>query len=207
MNGILLVVMGGILGCGKSLEPMSSHNLPPNLQLHVVPRSTKSQKPHYDTKKKEGQLDLLVEYHEVGERSSFSLASAKSSYLYTYYDQSHLDYPFDNEEARIFLKIPGEKIVDSERKVEVGRYLPALNFGALPLSDSGLLPAQYWESHARWITPILCEGAYESVCRVEVKIKKQQSVFTPDQKISVFLCLGEESKPVYEATSTQKEKS
>lgn len=203
MNKILILWLC-LSACGKTSDSTNSKKGLPNLQLHVVPQSTTTQKPHYDAKKREGKLELLVEYHKTGDRGSVALSAATPSYLYTEYDQSRLDYPFDNEQAHIYLKMPKKSKWEPEERVEVGQYEPALNFGVLPVSDSGLLPPEYWQSHGRWITPALCTGDYESICHLEVKIKKSRSTFTPDQKISVFLYVRQSQKPVYEATSKKE---
>ncbi len=203
MNAFLILYLS-LSACGKMSASTDTRKAPPPLQLHVVPQSTASQKPHYDAKKREGRLDLLVEYHKTGDRGSISLSTVTLAYLYTEYDQSQLDYPFDNERAHIYLKIPKKSKGEPEERIEVGQYEPALNFGILPPSTSGLLPSEYWQSHGRWITPTLCTGDYESVCHLEVKIKKSRSTFTPGQKISVFLYVGQSQKPVYEATSKKE---
>jgi hypothetical protein len=197
-------ILLSVMGCGKSNFSSSPRKNPKNLELHVIPQTTPSQKPHYDTEKKEGVLELLIEYPMVGEAGSLSLTNLRSAYLYTQYDQSQLDYPFDNAEALIYLNVHEEKKGGLLQRIEVGRYLPALDYGVLSHSATGVLPLEYWNSHRRWITPRLCEGEYATVCHIEVKIKKSRSVFTPNQQISVFLYLGEEKKPAYEATSKKE---
>ena len=203
MNAFLILYLC-LSACSKTSDSTDVKKAMPHLQLHVVPQPTASQTPHYDAKKQEGRLGLLVEYHKTGDRGSISLSTETLAYLYTEYDQSHLDYPFDNERAHIYLKIPKKSKGDPEERIEVGQYEPALNFGILPSSTSGLLPSEYWQSHGRWITPALCTGYYESICHLEVKIKKSQSTFSSGQKISIFLYVGQSQKPVYAATSKKE---
>ena len=200
----LLGLLFSLVGCGKSETSISTHKHAIKLQLHVVPKEGPAQRPQYDKEKKEGQLYFLLEYQNAGKRSGILLTHVQTAYLYTEYDQSKLEYPFDNQEAYIFLKIPAAKKAGKPQRIKVGRYLPALDFGVLSYPDSGLLPVEYWNSHGRWMSPILCEGASASICRIEVKIQKKRSVFTPDQQVSVLLYLGQEEKPAYRATSKKE---
>jgi hypothetical protein len=117
------------------------------------------QRPLYDETAKEGLLTFSLsttwvddtgDHKGAGYRTTYC---SRSSYLFTQVNQRNLssDKEFDNDEAKIFLK-------HGEKTVEVGRYFrPAADFNSS-------------ERLNLWTHPMLCEGEYAKVCRLEVNV-------------------------------------
>ncbi|MBF0440830.1 MAG: hypothetical protein HQK54_02900 [Oligoflexales bacterium] len=136
------------------------------------------QRPFYDEAAKEGLLTFSLTTQWIDDSGNLKGAGyrttycSRSSYLFTQVNQRNLslDKGFDNDEAKIFLKHGGNV-------VEVGRYIkPATHL-------------DYSDRFNLWIHPILCEGDYAKVCRLEVNVTGEGIRLGKDLQATIKLYL------------------
>jgi hypothetical protein len=166
------------------------------VRVNLSTIQTEAQIPHYDEQKQEGLLgfNLHFDYPKDGvEREPFGglklFNCERESYLFTKADQRRIGVSYDNGGTKIFLKHAG-------KEYEIGAYQEA-EFN----EDSQ-------EQLERFTHPILCEGPYASLCRVEMVTQDLQGkeanwpYFKPEVHLNLLLSGGVKvqaitAKPVF----------
>lgn len=162
--------------------------------IELVTAQHEDQKPRYDPSAQEGLLTFTIlsnwiddqkEERGIGYRTTYC---SKWSYLFTKVNQRQTEEEgFDNHEAKIFLK-------NHQEIIEVGRYQKPSS----SMNDG--------EKFKLWISPVLCEGEYASVCRIETSLMGDGERLGENLQLSVQLLLkndkGEEKIGLTSVTPT-----
>lgn len=142
--------------------------------LNLGPVLTADQSSHFDELKREGILRFSIDYWDTylpsqgGSRNLWTCRD--TSYLFTRVNDNHYRWPDYDHEAAIYYKNRGVEI-------KVGRYLPPRDQS----TDS--------EIYDRYLHPMLCEGEFASICRVNLlyRIEAGEGLDDFDHAVEVHL--------------------